>query len=267
MVRYIGKSTSGLIRPKQHLHPSSRQHNRLKQAWLSDLGQAGIGYEIVVLDAATATSGSVCWWWTGINSTLVADLERWWIAYGRALGWPLTNISDGGESGFHGVHTEETRAKMAAARSPHGTDLAGARFGRLVAIKRATSAKKTVWMCICDCGERKAVAVGSLRNGTIQSCGCLKREIAKGGAAQTPEANEKRRRTLANTLASNAALQAAYRATLERIHSRWANRTHCNHGHELIESNLIRRANGNGHSCRECGRRANRDSRARRKAA
>lgn len=34
----------------------------------------------------------------------------------------------------------------------------------------------TSWNCVCDCGTRKAVAAGSLRNGSSTSCGCFWRE-------------------------------------------------------------------------------------------
>jgi hypothetical protein len=40
----------------------------------------------------------------------VADLntaERWWIAFGRACGWPLTNSTDGGQE--HVTLSDEVR--------------------------------------------------------------------------------------------------------------------------------------------------------------
>ena len=56
-------------------------------------------------------------------------------------------------------------------------DLTNQRFGRLVAISKAPSRKgKTYWLCQCDCGNQKEVQTGHLRDGKIQSCGCLKKE-------------------------------------------------------------------------------------------
>lgn len=65
-------------------------------------------------------------------------------------------------------------------------DLTNQRFGRLVAISKAPSRKgKTYWLCQCDCGNQKEVQTGHLRDGKIQSCGCLKKE--KGVTAPLDE--------------------------------------------------------------------------------
>ena len=61
-------------------------------------------------------------------------------------------------------------------------DLTGQRFGRLVVLERAedniTKSGKKVkcWKCLCDCGNKKIVRQGGLRNGHTQSCGCLHKE-------------------------------------------------------------------------------------------
>lgn len=39
--------------------------------------------------------------------------------------------------------------------------------------------KKLYIRCRCDCGTERAVQVNNLRSGTSQSCGCLKRKIAR----------------------------------------------------------------------------------------
>lgn len=60
-------------------------------------------------------------------------------------------------------------------------DLAGKRFGRLVAIRLSNrrSGRKTYWDCKCDCGNLKTVRTDILKNGTTLSCGCLKKEQDK----------------------------------------------------------------------------------------
>jgi hypothetical protein len=66
-------------------------------------------------------------------------------------------------------------------------DLTGQRFGRLTAIRRTrekSGGKNTMWLCRCDCGTEKLVAIGSLRNGLSTSCGCFRREHA-GDAMRT----------------------------------------------------------------------------------
>jgi len=67
-------------------------------------------------------------------------------------------------------------------------DIAGQRFGRLVAIdcvriQRArlsdgkSGGTKSRWGCRCDCGNEATVSLSSLRNGTTKSCGCLQPEV------------------------------------------------------------------------------------------
>lgn len=60
-------------------------------------------------------------------------------------------------------------------------DLAGQRFGRLVAIEVAgrDKAGRVTWLCACDCGKRAVVESRNLRRGTSRSCGCLRRETAR----------------------------------------------------------------------------------------
>lgn len=70
-------------------------------------------------------------------------------------------------------------------------DITGERFGRLVAIKRIdgyytkTNKRKekyrSAWLCKCDCGNEKIVALSSLTCGNTKSCGCLfKEKVYKG---------------------------------------------------------------------------------------
>jgi hypothetical protein len=77
----------------------------------------------------------------------------------------------------------------------------GQRFSRLVVIARE---KGAVWLCVCDCGNRKKVKGYNLRAGMVKSCGCLNRDLTRernkrsakhgearqsesGGKALTPE--------------------------------------------------------------------------------
>lgn len=58
----------------------------------------------------------------------------------------------------------------------------GQRFGRLLVVAPAEpyispkGAKYTRWLCQCDCGNFKIVAIGHLTRGTTKSCGCLRHE-------------------------------------------------------------------------------------------
>lgn len=57
-------------------------------------------------------------------------------------------------------------------------DIAGQRFGRLVAIKPVSTDKygQVEWFCQCDCGNGCVTIVNRLRKGKTRSCGCLKDE-------------------------------------------------------------------------------------------
>lgn len=61
-------------------------------------------------------------------------------------------------------------------------DLTGQKFERLTPkdfyIKEYSSGiKKTMWNCVCDCGNETSVSTSDLRNGHTKSCGCFKNEI------------------------------------------------------------------------------------------
>jgi hypothetical protein len=58
-------------------------------------------------------------------------------------------------------------------------DITGEKFGRLTAVKRASTVKhgqQLSWVCICDCGNTCIAKGSNLRRGTTKSCGCLRRE-------------------------------------------------------------------------------------------
>ena len=66
-------------------------------------------------------------------------------------------------------------------------DLTGHKFGRWTVkeldIERSNKESQSkshrvlYWTCECECGNIKSVSSSTLRNGTSQSCGCLKREL------------------------------------------------------------------------------------------
>lgn len=104
MIRYIGKSCSGLNRPRNHRAAAKRVRNREethKARWIRSLLSRGLEYEIVILDETVPEA--------------LYDLEQWWIVYGRALGWPLTNLTDGGPGNLGWKMPSETRVKIANA--------------------------------------------------------------------------------------------------------------------------------------------------------
>ena len=56
-------------------------------------------------------------------------------------------------------------------------DIAGQRFGRLKVVKFIERInKKSLFECICDCGNIKNIDSKNLKKGTTKSCGCLSKE-------------------------------------------------------------------------------------------
>lgn len=113
-VFYVGQSTRGMQRPRDHA----------RKGWT---------FEIAILETVLdprAPTPSLCPWLPeGRNQTALHEAERWWIAYGRASGWPLRNKTDGGE-GTRGVNrSPEQRARYAdATRRQFADPEARARF-------------------------------------------------------------------------------------------------------------------------------------------
>lgn len=102
LVRYIGKSTTGLKRPRFCATPSRLARERTHKAnWIRGLISSGLRFGVDVLEEFERAS-DLDW------------AEKYWIAQARSLGWPLTNLTDGGEGAGHPV-SPETRAKIAAA--------------------------------------------------------------------------------------------------------------------------------------------------------
>ena len=58
-------------------------------------------------------------------------------------------------------------------------EMAGRIFGRWTVIERVGSDKynKPLWLCECECGNRKEVNGASLRRGDSRSCGCILKEM------------------------------------------------------------------------------------------
>jgi hypothetical protein len=49
-------------------------------------------------------------------------------------------------------------------------DISGHKYGMWTVLKR--SERRSHWLCVCDCGTRREVAQGNLRQGISSSCGC-----------------------------------------------------------------------------------------------
>lgn len=58
-------------------------------------------------------------------------------------------------------------------------DLSGQKFGRLLVTSlNGRPNNRTIWNCLCDCGNAAQIWAGNLRNGHAISCGCYMREVS-----------------------------------------------------------------------------------------
>lgn len=65
------------------------------------------------------------------------------------------------------------------------SELAGRRFGRLVAKERSGSNAngRALWLCLCDCGGTHVVLARELLGGKVKSCGCYHGDALRERAA------------------------------------------------------------------------------------
>lgn len=77
-------------------------------------------------------------------------------------------------------------------------DIAGQRFGRLVALERQPSiGRRTAWSFVCDCGSVVVRKLEPVRAGITTSCGCLRAELtAERSRTHGHSAGRVRSRTL-----------------------------------------------------------------------
>jgi len=61
------------------------------------------------------------------------------------------------------------------------TDLTGMKFNRLTVLQKAGKNKHgmQLWLCQCDCGNKKELRCYDICNGAVKSCGCLQKEIQR----------------------------------------------------------------------------------------
>lgn len=109
LIRYVGLSSNGMRRPRNHRWPSCP--DTYCRRWVKSLQRLGLNYKIVVLEVLK-------------DAADLDQAERWWIALGRASGWPLTNLTDGG--GPSKLALAERR------RRNRERDLAATERGRLI---------------------------------------------------------------------------------------------------------------------------------------
>lgn len=117
-VRYVGKSSSGMLRPKRHFLPGALKAPKYPFGrWLKKMIESGERPEIRVLEELGEETDR-----RAVNS-LLNDAEVRWIKTLREQGCNLLNLTNGGDgsvgqpSGMQGKrHSEETKERIRASR-------------------------------------------------------------------------------------------------------------------------------------------------------
>lgn len=139
--RYVGKSSSGLTRPRSHGRSWAQAHESHLPVhrWIAKLSSEERSYEIETLETLADGSG-------------LAEAEQEWISAARAAGVSLLNLTDGGEGASGFKQSASTKEKRSQA-------LRGRRFSddtkRLISaskVKRVRDPRKT------KCGGFRAEA-------------------------------------------------------------------------------------------------------------
>lgn len=173
LVRYVGKSVRGLARPKSHRHPSNRKKRTHTATWVRSLISEGADYEIVILEQC--------------EREILSAAEIWWIAYGRACNWSLTNHTDGGEGVLGLKFSAESRAKMSASHKGYvPTEEARARMSA-AGLGRVFTAEQRAQISRAKTGQTHSPEARAMMRAA---------KAGKPGRVQSPEEIEKRRQSL-----------------------------------------------------------------------
>ena len=119
-IRYIGKSSSGMKRPKQHLGPKAHSRDRTPIGfWIRKLRDLGLVPTIVVVeDLGTSSQKDQA-------NELLNEAEIRWIATKREAGEDLLNATDGGDGLLGHEKSEETLQKYRDWRKRMGPNWSG----------------------------------------------------------------------------------------------------------------------------------------------
>jgi len=210
LVFYVGQTTVGMSRPNDH-HRSK-----------------GWSFEVAILEAVSdnrAAIASLCpWLRDDRNPTALNELERYWIALGRAMGWPLRNKTDGGD----GMRpTPEIRARMSASQR-------GKKHPAEVIEKIREAIRRRMQDPTANLGN-----AGRSRKPKIPK---IRRPRPKMSAEDARRRANQRR-------AERRAMRRGLAPRVPRVP--FAPATHCKHGHRWTKANTYRRPDG-GRTCRRC---------------
>lgn len=99
---YVGKTRNPKHRRAIHLSPSS--HNAAKRKRITEIKADGFYPDFEIVESLDVPDHHEHW----------GEAERWWIANLRGIGFPLTNILEGGQGGVQWSESEKARMSQMA---------------------------------------------------------------------------------------------------------------------------------------------------------
>lgn len=157
--------------------------------------------------------------------------------------------------------TRSCGCRIMEARKVRTRDLTGHVFGRWTVLGLASDdvSGRVIWLCLCECGKKRAVLANSLRRGLSISCGCFHREItatinAKHQLYKSPEYRSWQC-MIARCTNPKRPEYPSYGGRGIQVCNRWRQFEHFYHdmGPKLSKYHSIDRMNNNAHySCGKC---------------
>jgi group I intron endonuclease len=123
-LRYIGKSSQGLQRAREHCYPSylNVDHSYCGN-WIRKLQSLELSYTYITIEEFE-------------DADILSQAEIFWISYFRAMGCRLTNMTLGGEGSLGYTPSQETRVKISLANkgkvrsASHSAAISAAKIGK-----------------------------------------------------------------------------------------------------------------------------------------
>lgn len=179
--RYIGRSGSGMNRPRQHRTPSSLKSRTHKNHWIRQLLENGLNYEIKILLQSPTKLGQ-------------NEAEIFWIDEMKKRGFCLTNSTKGGDGS-----TEEAARKIGAAmKGRRHTEASREKIRRAATGRKASPEAKAKmsesWARRSPVSSETRQKLSDGQRGKIRSPETRQKMSAgQRGRAHSPEARQKMR--------------------------------------------------------------------------